>query len=152
VFHDIIVMRNASNTPSNTHFSTHSLWLVEIHMGSTKFIWDPHNLVGPMWIWTNQRKYVEKCVLECVLLAFLSLSLLTIHISHEIALQFFFLFEIVQWSIDGFDINSRQLLMESSSKERSNITYSLMDLSLSLVMSMVVTYLLWVVLGSEFRF
>jgi len=66
--------RNASNTPSNTHFSTHSLWLVEIHMGSTKFIWDPHDLVGPMWILTNQRECVEKCVLEGVLLAFLYLQ------------------------------------------------------------------------------
>jgi len=36
-----IVTRNASNTHSNTHFSTHSFWLVEIYMGSTKFIWDP---------------------------------------------------------------------------------------------------------------
>jgi len=40
-------------------------------MGPTKFIWDPHDLVGPMWILTNQRKCVGKCVLECVLLAFL---------------------------------------------------------------------------------
>jgi len=53
-----------------THFSTHSLWLVKIHMGPTKFIWDPHVLVEPMWILTNQRECVGKCVLECVLLAF----------------------------------------------------------------------------------
>jgi len=64
-------MRNASNTPSNTHFSTHSLWFVEIHMRSTKFIWDPHDLVGPMWILTNQRECVKKCVLKGVLLTFL---------------------------------------------------------------------------------
>jgi len=63
--------RNASNTPSNTHFSTHPFWLVKIHMGPTKLIWDPHDLVGPMWILTNQRECVEKCVLEGVLLAFL---------------------------------------------------------------------------------
>jgi len=55
--------------------STHSLWLVEIHMGPTKFIWDPHDLVGLMWILTNQRECVEKCVLEGVLLAFLLLNL-----------------------------------------------------------------------------
>jgi len=36
-------LRNASNTPSNTHFSTHSLWLVKIHMRPTKFIWDPYD-------------------------------------------------------------------------------------------------------------
>jgi len=63
--------RNASDTHTNTHFSTHSIWLVKIHMGPTKFIWDPHALVGPMWILTNQRECVEKCVLECVLLTFL---------------------------------------------------------------------------------
>ena len=40
--------RNASNTHSNTHFSTHSLWLVKIHMGSTKFMWDSYDLEGPM--------------------------------------------------------------------------------------------------------
>jgi len=45
-----------------THFSTHSFWLVKIHMGPTKFIWDPHNLVGLMWILTNQRECVGKCV------------------------------------------------------------------------------------------
>jgi len=65
-------MRNASNT----HFSTHSLWLVKIHMGPTKFIWDLHDLVGLMWILTNQRECVGKCVLECVLLAFLILTLI----------------------------------------------------------------------------
>jgi len=40
-------------------------------MGPTKFIWDPHDLMGPVLILTNQKKCVEKCVLECVLLAFL---------------------------------------------------------------------------------
>ena len=73
-FHDnlaIYTKRNASNTPSNTYFSTHSLWLVEIHIGPTKFIWDLHDLVRPMWIWTNQRECVENCVLEGMLLAFL---------------------------------------------------------------------------------
>ena len=44
---------------------------IQIHIGPTKFKWDPHALVGPMWILTNQRECVEKCVLECVLLAFL---------------------------------------------------------------------------------
>jgi len=56
--------RNASNTHSNTHFSVHSLWLVRIHIGPIKIIWDPHDLVGLMWILTNQRECVEKCVLE----------------------------------------------------------------------------------------
>jgi len=64
-------MRNASNTPSNTHFSTHSFWLVKIHMGPTKSCGSHINLVGPMWILTNQRGCIEKCVLEDVLLAFL---------------------------------------------------------------------------------
>jgi len=40
-------------------------------MEPTKFIWDPHDLVGPMWILTNQKECVGKCVLECVLLTFL---------------------------------------------------------------------------------
>jgi len=47
-------MRNASNTPFNT-----------------KFIWNSYNLIGPMWILTNQKKCIEKYVLEGVLLAFL---------------------------------------------------------------------------------
>jgi len=51
-------------------------------MGPTKFIWDLHDLVGPMWILTNQRECVEKCVLEGVLLAFL----------------FYLLHEINRWS------------------------------------------------------
>ena len=68
---DILMMRNVSNTSSNTYFSTHSLWLIKIHMGPTKFTWDPHDLVGPVWILTNQRECVEKYVLEGVLLAFL---------------------------------------------------------------------------------
>jgi len=54
-----------------THLLTHSPWLINIHMGPTKFIWDPHDLVGLIWILTNQIKCVEKCMLECVLLAFL---------------------------------------------------------------------------------
>jgi len=65
--------RNASNTPSNTHFLTHSLWLVKIHMSSTKSCRSHINLVGPIWILTNQRVCVEKCVLEDALLAFLYL-------------------------------------------------------------------------------
>jgi hypothetical protein len=35
-------------------------------MGLTKFIWDPHDLVGFMWILSNQRECVEKCMLKCV--------------------------------------------------------------------------------------
>jgi len=62
---------SSRNTHSNTHFSTHSIRLVKIHMGSTKFIWDPHDLVGLMCILINQRECVKKCVLECVLPAFL---------------------------------------------------------------------------------
>jgi len=67
----IFFWRNVSNTHSNTHFSTHSLWLVKIYMGPTKSCGSYINLVGPMWFLTNQRECVEKCVLECVLLAFL---------------------------------------------------------------------------------
>ena len=40
-------------------------------MGPTKFKWDPHVLVRPMRILTNQRDCVEKCVLEYMLLTFL---------------------------------------------------------------------------------
>jgi len=43
-------------------------------MRPTKYKWDPHDLVGPMWILTNQRECVEKCVLECVLLTFLMIK------------------------------------------------------------------------------
>ena len=76
-------MRNASNTHSNTHFSTHSLWLVKIHMGPTKSCGSHINLVGPMWILTNQRKCVEKYVLECVLLAFLLLYSMKVNQSYQ---------------------------------------------------------------------
>jgi len=54
-----------------THTFQHSLWLVKIHMGPTKSCGSHINLVGPMWILTNQRECVEKYVLEGVLLAFL---------------------------------------------------------------------------------
>jgi len=40
-------------------------------MKPTKFIWDPHDLVRPMLILTNQKECVEKCELKYVLLAFL---------------------------------------------------------------------------------
>jgi len=33
------------------------LWLYKIYMWATKFIWDPHDLVGSMWILTNQKVY-----------------------------------------------------------------------------------------------
>ena len=68
---DYYSLRNASTT----YFLTHSFWLVKIHMGPTIFLWDPHNLVGLMWIWINQREYVEKCMLKCVLLTFLVIVL-----------------------------------------------------------------------------
>jgi len=71
--HPLSYLRNASNTHSNTHFSTHSLWLVKIHMGPTKSCGSHIILVGLMQILTNQRECFEKCVLECVLLAFLLL-------------------------------------------------------------------------------
>jgi len=45
--------RNASNTPSNTYFSTNSFWLVKIHMGPTKSCGSHMNLVGPLWISIN---------------------------------------------------------------------------------------------------
>jgi len=62
LFNLYFYLKNASNTHFNTHFSTHSLWLVKIHTGPTKFIWDLHDLVRPVWILTNQRECVEKCV------------------------------------------------------------------------------------------
>jgi len=40
-------------------------------MRPTKFIWDIHNLVGPVWILINKKKCVKKYVLKCVLIAFL---------------------------------------------------------------------------------
>jgi len=46
----IYIKRNASNTPFNTHFSTHSLWLVKIHTGPTKSCGSYILFVGPMWI------------------------------------------------------------------------------------------------------
>ena len=63
--------RNANNTHFNTYFLTHSLWLIKIHMCSTKLIWVPHDLVGPTWILTNQKKYIKKYVLKYLLLVFL---------------------------------------------------------------------------------
>jgi len=38
-------------------------------MEPIEFIWDPHDLVEPMCILTNQKE----CIEECVLLAFLNL-------------------------------------------------------------------------------
>ena len=55
---------------NNTHFSTHFFSLAKIHMGSTKLIWDPYDLVGPMWVLTNQRKCVERCVASISLTIF----------------------------------------------------------------------------------
>ena len=83
-FYVIFFKRNASNTPSNTHFSTHSLWLVKIHMGPTKSCGSHINLVGRIWILTNQRECIEKCVLEGVLLAFLIFQLRAIKVNTPI--------------------------------------------------------------------
>jgi hypothetical protein len=59
-----------------THIFQHSFWLVKIHMGPTKFIWDPHDLVRLVWILTNHRECVnfnqskrvcwKMCVRMCV--------------------------------------------------------------------------------------
>jgi len=68
-----ICVRNANNIPSNTHFLTHSLRFVKIHMGPTKSCGSHLYLVGPMQILTNQRECVGKYVLQGVLLAFLYL-------------------------------------------------------------------------------
>jgi len=35
-------------------------------MSPTKLIWNPHDLVGLMWILTNQKECVEKRVRMCV--------------------------------------------------------------------------------------
>jgi len=48
-----IFKRNVNNTHFNVYFSIHFLLLVKIHIGPTKFIWNPHDLVGLMWILTN---------------------------------------------------------------------------------------------------
>jgi len=80
--HIYIILKNANKTHSNTHFLTHSLWLVKAHMGPTKFIWDLHDLVGPMWVLTNQRECVGECVLEWVLLAFLYNLICSSYIYH----------------------------------------------------------------------
>jgi len=45
-------------------------------MRPTKYKWDPHDLVGPMWILTNKKECFRKFVLEGVLLAFFLLELL----------------------------------------------------------------------------
>lgn len=57
-----------------TLFFQHSLLLGSIHVGSTKFKWDLHELmrpiskiVKPTWISTNKRECVGKIVLESVL-------------------------------------------------------------------------------------
>jgi len=49
-------------------------------MGPTKYKWDPHDLVGPMWILTNQKECVRKCVLEGALLAFFFYISLSTHL------------------------------------------------------------------------
>ena len=54
----------------NIYFSTHSFWLVKIHIGPTKSCGSHVNLIGPMWILTNQKECIEKYVLEYMLLAF----------------------------------------------------------------------------------
>jgi len=43
--YELTMKRNASNTPSNTHFSTHSLWL--------KSTWDPQKVFRTHMIWWN---------------------------------------------------------------------------------------------------
>jgi len=66
-------------------------------MLATPSIWDPHDLVEPMWILTNQIECVEKCVLEVVLLP-----------SHVFAFYkgfdygvspFFFLMKAIYWTL-----------------------------------------------------
>jgi len=65
-----------------THLLTHTfqhtlfdwlkfLWDPPNSYGTHQIHMDPNDLVGPMWILTNQRECVEKCVLEDVLLVFL---------------------------------------------------------------------------------
>jgi len=74
-------LHNARRGMLATHILKHTFqhtWLVKIHMGPTKFTWDPHNLVEPVWILTNQRECVEKCVLEGVLLTFLNLKMVSV--------------------------------------------------------------------------
>jgi len=44
------MLETYSHTLSNKLFL-----LVKIHMDLTKFIWDPHDLVWPVWVVTNKR-------------------------------------------------------------------------------------------------
>jgi len=80
--------RNVSDTHSNTHFSTHYLWLVKSHMGPTKSCGSHINLEGPIWILTNQKKCVEKCMLECVLLTFLYISYDNFKLANELLIHY----------------------------------------------------------------
>jgi len=65
---------NANNTHFNTYLLTHFCWLVKIHMNSTKLCGSYLNLVGLMWILTNQRECVKKYVLEGVCITSISQS------------------------------------------------------------------------------
>jgi len=56
----IKTLRNAIDTCFNIQFSTHSFWLIKIHMRPTKFMWDPHNLTGLVWILIIQKECIEK--------------------------------------------------------------------------------------------
>jgi len=80
---NITIRRRMLATHILTHIFQHSLWLVKIHMGPTKSCGSHIHLVGPMWILTNQRECVDKCVLECVLLAFLLIEWTTLAASGE---------------------------------------------------------------------
>lgn len=65
--HDMIcylLAKNVSNTYFNIYFSTHSPWLVKIHM-------DPIKLYGSHVNLINQKECVKKCMLKSVFLVFL---------------------------------------------------------------------------------
>jgi len=41
------------------HYCKHALLLIKIHVRPAKYMWDLHDLVGPMWISSNQRVCVD---------------------------------------------------------------------------------------------
>jgi len=92
-FYHVLIIYIFKKKNANTHFPIHSLWLVKIHMGPTKSCGSHINLVGPMWILTNQRECWKMCVKMCVasisLLKDLHFSLLIIdyNISNKILIR-----------------------------------------------------------------
>jgi len=78
------------------HILTYILWLIKIHMGPTKSCGFHVNLVGLMWILTDQKE----CIKKCMLLAFLSVLnsnvyLLPFHLTSNSSLFIFLIHNFV---------------------------------------------------------